>query len=721
MENKNISDLTELINQIEANEILLPDFQREFVWKDVEQQKQLVASVLARMPIGSILLLQSSNPKEFSSKALGRKQIINTSELGGNVEYLLDGQQRMTVLTNVFSNAIFQGLTSVNDLVAPMALKRRFFIKLPKWKSAENSEEDIFGFHDLNFPTNNIDNPTYLSGEIMPILEVIEFNKNDGKVFNPFTSEEKATPNDLAKFCISKKDSYLIPLYLITSNDQKTNRKISRIATKIKDDYVSDMKDYYDRLSKDEQEKFIKKYTDEPDEDRKIEDIFAGNFNAWWTSFNEYLKDCIKMTALSQLVVSEAQRGRAIDIYENLNRGGVSLNTFDLMTAKVAVVSSEGLYQRLIKYILEPTEIDKNVVPERMEAEVAKLTNYNASLRLGCYNENNNTIAPKYLNAFLDVISLRCYNPDFIPREYKLDYIKQDKILDLNPENINQNVEIVCKGIDRASFFLQTRCGIRKLSEVNNLFILVLLACIFLKDKWFHDKKVHNLLEAWYWCVIFSGEFDKDQNRNFIKNIQLLTKSLVDSQDIEWLKNMKSMILNAPNYSDKELLLYEKVDDERYPKKNLADYICQFLLSEPCPSMFDSEEVMSVFSEKTKSDNTSLEAHHIIPLGSVKKIGQVSGALRRDVRSIYNSPLNFIYITKKDNNSISDKSVNDYIQEITSEARSRLMLTKFQNDEYNDDDVKDFLSERFDRLQGLIRNRVGELLANSGYSSYCSN
>ena len=79
------------------------------------------------------------------------------------------------------------------------------------------------------------------------------------------------------------------------------------------------------------------------------------------------------------------------------------------------------------------------------------------------------------------------------------------------------------------------------------------------------------MLEAWYWCVIFSGEFDKDQNRNFIKNIQLLTKSLVDSQDIEWLKNMKSMILNAPNYSDKELLLYEKVNDERYPKKNLAD------------------------------------------------------------------------------------------------------------------------------------------------------
>lgn len=53
---------------------------------------------------------------------------------------------------------------------------------------------------------------------------------------------------------------------------------------------------------------------------------------------------------MNQIVVSEAQRGRAIDIYENLNRGGVSLSTFDLITAKVAVVNSETLYHRLIKH-----------------------------------------------------------------------------------------------------------------------------------------------------------------------------------------------------------------------------------------------------------------------------------------------------------------------------------------------------------------------------------
>jgi uncharacterized protein with ParB-like and HNH nuclease domain len=710
MENKNISDLTELIKKIEANEILLPDFQREFVWKDMEQQKQLVASVLARMPIGSILLLQSSNPKEFSSKALGRKQIINTSELGGNVEYLLDGQQRMTVLTNVFSNAIFQGLTSVNDLVAPLALKRRFFIKLPKWKSAENSEEDIFGFHDLNFPTENLENPTYLSGDIMPNLEAIEFNKNDGKAFNPFTPEEKAKSNDLAKFCTSKDDYYLIPLYLIASNDKKNINKITRIKTEIKLNYISDMKDHYDALQEDEQQAFVAKYEEEIDEDRDFGAVLGEVFDTWWSSFSEYLKDCIKNIILNQIVVSEAQRGRAIDIYENLNRGGVSLNTFDLMTAKVAVVSSEGLYQRLIKYILQPTEIDKTVIPECMDTEVAKLTDYNASLRLGCYNENNNTIASKYLNAFLDIISLRCYNPDYVPADFKLDYLKQDKILSLSPKSIDENVAVVCKGIDRACYFLQTRCGIRKLSEVNNLFILVLLACIFIKDEWFHKKKVHDLLEAWYWCVIFSGEFDKDQNRNFIKNIQLLVKTMEDPKDINWLKDMKGKILAAEDYSDKALLLYEKVDNERYPKKNLVDYICQYLLSKTYRSMFDHEEVISAFSEKARSENTLLEAHHIIPLGSVKKIGQVSSALRKNSRSIFNSPLNFIYITKRDNNAISDKSVNDYIHQITPEAKKSLMLTQFKNDQYTEAEVKNFLSERFDSLQGSICERVGQLL-----------
>lgn len=57
MANINTSDFKEIVRNIENNKILLPDFQREFVWKDEEMQKKIVASVLAKMPVGSILLL----------------------------------------------------------------------------------------------------------------------------------------------------------------------------------------------------------------------------------------------------------------------------------------------------------------------------------------------------------------------------------------------------------------------------------------------------------------------------------------------------------------------------------------------------------------------------------------------------------------------------------------------------------------------------------------
>ena len=69
---KNTSNLKDLIGKIEKKDILLPDFQRGFVWKDEEQQRKIVASVLAKMPIGSILLLKSQ-AGDYSSKQIGSK------------------------------------------------------------------------------------------------------------------------------------------------------------------------------------------------------------------------------------------------------------------------------------------------------------------------------------------------------------------------------------------------------------------------------------------------------------------------------------------------------------------------------------------------------------------------------------------------------------------------------------------------------------------------
>ena len=100
--------LSKVIDKITKKEILLPDFQRNFVWKEEEKQAKLVASVLAKLPVGSILLLNSDS-KEYAYKMIGCKQRKTSEDLGinGDIQALLDGQQRVTVLTNAFSNVVF--------------------------------------------------------------------------------------------------------------------------------------------------------------------------------------------------------------------------------------------------------------------------------------------------------------------------------------------------------------------------------------------------------------------------------------------------------------------------------------------------------------------------------------------------------------------------------------------------------------------------------------
>ncbi len=701
MNSTNVSDLTVIIKRIDENKILLPDFQREFVWRDVEQQRQIVASVLARMPIGSILLLKSSNPGEFSSKALGKRIKVNTASMNSEVEFLLDGQQRMTVLTNVFSNVLFKNIKSVKELASP-TLKRRFFIILPRWNPSGGGS-DVLGFHKLEFPVDNLgESPTYLSGDLLEHVVCFDFKANGNEPYNPMNHQGK-----LSDFCARNKDGYLVPLFLMASVEGKEQDDFFYITEQIKLDFCQDISDYFDAIDEErEKDAFCQKYnfTYDIHDKNVLKKSIEVKFARWWKNFEKYINLCITNTNLNQIVIDESQRGRAIDIYENLNRGGVSLNTFDLIMAKVAKVNNDNFYERLVEYINRETEYNDEIVPDVLLKELKEKDEYSASAFLGCYDEKKQEISSKYVDAFLNVLSLYCYNKNFSIDDIKMDYIKRNKILELNPEDINVYSKNVCIALDRACFFLNVRCGIRKISEVNNLLIFVLIAFVFIQDKYYYNKKIHELLEGWYWSVLFCGEFDKDQNKNFIKQMTLIMKLLNGSIDNKWLINMYNMILDTPNYSDKDLVLYQKIEDERYPKKNIRDYICQYLLAQTYNSLFNYKKVINVFCDEP------LEAHHIMPLGSVKKLGQLSAALRKNTKHICNSPMNFIYITKSENKDISDRKINDYIQYITDEAKSSLCLKKVKNDSYTDDDILDFLENRFDYTKGVIKNKVNKLV-----------
>ena len=355
----------------------------------------------------------------------------------------------------------------------------------------------------------------------------------------------------------------------------------------------------------------------------------------------------------------------------------------------------------------------EKVLPDKMRVILSsKIQNhtYNATENTGCYNASNNDLNSKYVDIFLDVLSIYSYVPDLNPDTIKLDHIKKGFILNLKPEQIDQNCEKTITAIDRAMFFLQTRCGIRTLQEVNYALVVVLIAVVFLEDTYFYDRDVHDLLEGWYWSVLFSGEYDKDQNTTFINNLKNMLKTVKKQLKADWIESIKKNVFSMTNFSEKSLLLMDKVSEDRYPKRVMISFVCQYMLAQTYPDMFDSNKTVSVFSP----DAATLEAHHVIPLGTAKKVGEVTANIRKDPKHICNSPLNFILITKEANKAISDDALDIYAKKITPGAKSALNITSYVSEDSasTSDKIHSILENRFDMLNGNVQTTINNKLMN---------
>jgi len=93
-----MDDIKGLIDKVESNEIILPEFQREYVW-DKKQAKSLINSLYQGFPIGSLLVWQTESPPEIKNDAVNENQ-------RRLFKVLLDGQQRLTVLYLLTRNEI---------------------------------------------------------------------------------------------------------------------------------------------------------------------------------------------------------------------------------------------------------------------------------------------------------------------------------------------------------------------------------------------------------------------------------------------------------------------------------------------------------------------------------------------------------------------------------------------------------------------------------------
>lgn len=719
--------LKTIIDKINKGQILLPDFQRAFVWKDEERQKSLISSVLARMPIGSILLLQGDSD-EFAVRMIGMDKTYSIpSESRTKIDFLLDGQQRVTVLACAFSDAIGQNeRKAANGEVegkVPQSLQKRYFLKFPHYKDlTENSV--FYGAKKLCFPyeLDRYENyPLFTAEEIKEQIVPQKYSRtgqNSKMPFNPHYKSkiEGLDAKDLIDWCTTQHEGFLVPLFLLCEGGTTLNRIIQTIGT----DYAKSICILFEsKENEEEKDQFAVEFLPpdqyaeyragisngklSPDAFQEIINIMA---TQWSNSLFSYLSSCTTNISkiMSIIEVNDSERERAIDIYENLNRGGVTLSIFDLVTAKASLhPQNKEFVNRITQTINKPlTEDEEATLYSYLSTRLHYVSPINKTYMKSCgclTGSGDGDLSSKFVDVFLNILSL--YSNAFCKAndqtqdsdvpfgqgiidldEISIDNTKRKAKLDLNADQIYSNFEAACRGIDRALFFLKHRCGIRHINDIPYNHVLSILSFIFISDTYFKNKKINDILEAWYWTVMFSGEFDKDQNTQFINHLRNLLKKLPEYSTNDlcyWISGLSTKVFAKEGFSDEAMLVMSD-DSPAVPKSSIQNAILQYYLSKYYKnfSMRDQDspyevEISAYIENDTVEKKYKLEIHHIIPLASM---ADFTDSKLRTVNSFYgNSPLNKLYIVSEDNGAISDDDISIYLQRITDlELRRKLNL-----------------------------------------------
>ncbi len=90
--------ISQILDKIDENQLFVPAFQREYVWKRADAKK-LISSLINEYPTGTMLTWETSKPPELKGN-------YKHTEEKGSVKLILDGQQRITTLYMLMKDEI---------------------------------------------------------------------------------------------------------------------------------------------------------------------------------------------------------------------------------------------------------------------------------------------------------------------------------------------------------------------------------------------------------------------------------------------------------------------------------------------------------------------------------------------------------------------------------------------------------------------------------------
>ena len=152
------TSLRKLVEQVNSGELVLPQFQRSFVW-DPRDIKSLIVSVVRNYPAGSILQIR------YSQKHFEVRPFENVFDPPARATYMiLDGQQRLTSLHNAFYGAgkhLFY--VKVQNLLDRQDIEESIFAKTKSQKTENQINDLSTQLNTLELPVSLFINGTKLS------------------------------------------------------------------------------------------------------------------------------------------------------------------------------------------------------------------------------------------------------------------------------------------------------------------------------------------------------------------------------------------------------------------------------------------------------------------------------------------------------------------------------------------------------------------------------
>lgn len=749
----NTRELKVLLTEESKSSILLPNFQREFVWSK-DQQHKLMQSVVSKVPVGTILMLQG-HPSEYAHKPLCyKKSNLNVKD---DCMFLLDGQQRISTLKSIFCdifsenewNRFFDGEFTTNswrDLwdFLPSKLRNRWFIDLA---GDLEDETDPFGFRTLQLP-NDLYEPADFCDHI--VSKPVQIG-NTKEAFHPgFKSHsvnkgigDNQIRRRVVNYCAKRN---LVPLWELFTNPKngihlECLKKIASEQVKTLEDKVNDGEfDLIQILSVADPD--IESIVEDNNEE-KIKEVWS-DLRAEWVSGVHQQLEKIMETEIPSIDLPAEELKRGIAIFETVNKGGTLLSVFDLVVARMArhdegdsltdrLTNQMAIEEKLpiaithhIKGKDKPTKWTLNqmdVIDDQQpkpaykalflnvlsivvhlaryeETEIAELTK--------TYDESSDLSEQEYIKTELE-------KPEYIER--KLDSIKVDSIkkaaqLDLSAEEIMKYHMEAANALNKTLIFLNFRCGVISDSSINYRLSAIPIAICMMNEEIFSNQIKLDKIEYWYWASIFSGQYRERQNEQCIKDIKKLYKWVVKDFENPY-KNLQKQVLDCDGYSDKATLLRQ--NEESLPSNSLENTILQYILSLNPTDMIEGDVRLKPWS--ISENDEKLEDHHIIPIGSCTKIQESSTKIRKNKFHILNSAINRAYISMKANRLIKSMSHDKYLKELSDYVNyGHCIPENIEKDfkplpnESDDDFFYRALSNRFALIKTKIKQELMDLI-----------